>query len=188
MEKPFIGAYWTARKEDRHECAGRIFSFIRGLSVEPLFEHWCLTGWNRRSSKKTLEVTIGGIERQLKAHYKDIPKEPIPDLGFNLSIWNGKEETPVGLMVTCGACTKAVDNAVVLNLPRQPPPSDAATVEWFHALVKKAVDAFDPEVAVATSIELNARGSGTVRENEAWIKYRRGQGAVFRTPMPRASG
>jgi hypothetical protein len=115
------------------------------------------------------------LEQQLRPHYTDIPKKPVPDLGFSLGLWNGDEKAIAGFHITCGAYNKFVGNAFVLNLPRQEPPSDAASLEWFHALVRKAVDAFDPEVAVATSTELNARGSGTVREHEAWIKYRRGE-------------
>jgi len=186
MENPFIGAYWSARQETRRECAERVAKFLSSIAEDPVFARWSRKSYSRKAPKAPIEITVETIERQLKEQFTDIPKRPMPELGFSLGIWNGNNEASAGFSVTCGAYSKIVSNAVVLNLPRQEPPRDAASFERFHALLKNAVEAFEPDVAVATSSELNARGSGTVRENEAWIKYRRDQGTVFRTALDKA--
>lgn len=176
-ENPFVGAYWTAREENRAECADRVVTFLRSVADEPLLSHWCLTGRTRRSAKKPFVVSREGVEHHLRQNHTDIPRRPIPELGFSLSIWNCDDEASAGLMLTCGCYSQKAGNAVVLSLPRQVPPTGAA-LTWFRGLVEKMAAAFDPDVAVATSSELNAHGTRSVRENEAWIRYERGRGVI----------
>ena len=183
IEKPFVGAYWSAREESRRECAQRIFSFLESLSDDCLFAKWCLTGRNPKTAKKSLELSVDAIEQRLKAHYTDEPRVPMLDLGFSLDIWNGQDASSAGFRATCGGFSRVVGNSAVLSLPRQEPPREAATLERLHALVRNAVSSFDPDVAIATSSEFNARlGGGPAPKNGGWITYRRGEGTMFRTP------
>jgi hypothetical protein len=177
-EHPFVGAYWTAREETRIACAGRIAAFLRSLAGKPLLSRWYLKGRSRTTAVTPLDLTVEGIAKKLRQNHTDIPRRPIPDLGFSLGIWNGDDEASAGLMLKCGAYSTWVGNSVVLSLPRQEPPNDAAALARFRELVEKIAAAFDPDVAVPTSSELNARGGRTVRENEAWSRYERGRGIV----------
>lgn len=178
-ENPFVGAYWSAREEGRAECANRIVNFLRSLADEPLLSRWHLKGWTRKTAVAPLELTVEGIAKRLRQNHTDIPRRPIPDLGFSLGLWNGDGKASAGLMLTCGAYAQRVENSVVLSLPRQEPPKDPIAVARFRQLVEKLAAAFDPDIAVATSSELNSRGSGTIRENQAWVRYERGRGVIF---------
>jgi hypothetical protein len=179
IERPFIGAYWSARRETRRECAARILKFLHSLSDDPLFVRWYQTGRGLNVAKIPIEITIDSIGSRLSEQFTDIPKKSMPELGYSFDVWNGNEEISARFRVTCGAYSSVIGNSAVLSLPRQEPPCDQPAIRRFHALLSAAVEAWDPEVAVATSSELNARGSGTVVENPAWIKYRRGSGVIL---------
>jgi hypothetical protein len=177
-ENPLVGAYWSARKETRGECAARIVTFLHSIAFDPMLSRWCHLMRTSKSVKKSFEASVECVEKHLRQNHTDIPRRPIPQLGFSLGVWNCDFESSVGFSVTCGCYSTVVGNAAVLTLPRQVPPGDAAAMARFRTLVEKAAVAFDPEVAVATSSELNARGARSVRENPSWIRYERGRGFV----------
>lgn len=176
-ESPLIGAYWSAREETRRQCAARAVTYLRSIASQPGLGQWFLKGRSRLKAMLPLEVTIEGLERHLKSNNRDDDGTPIHDLGFTLGIWNGAETKSVSLAITCGASSKFIKNFVVLNLPPEAPPVDPASFEIFRMLLEKAVFAWDPDDAVATSKEFLIRsGGGMPWVAGGWATYHRGQG------------
>jgi hypothetical protein len=124
MSDPFYAAvYWGARQEPRDVCAARICAALNELrSVNDQFQNWYKQGRSRKESlQHDILIEIGAIDRLLAAgvNRTDIGKNPIPELGFSLSFWNGGPENgAISLMLRCGVYDIRIGNAVVLNLPR----------------------------------------------------------------------
>lgn len=176
-ECPFIGAYWSSREETRRQCAERAVTYLRSIESHPGLGQWFLKGRSRKKAMSPLEVTLEGLERRLKSNNREDDGTAIHDLGFTLGIWNGAERKSASLAITCGASSKFIKNFVLLNLPSGPPPADAESFEIFRVLLEKAVTAWDPDDAVATSKEfLNRSGGGMPWVAGGWATYHRGQG------------
>ena len=187
-ETPFLGAYWGSRKETRRECAVRIANFLQGIAHLPHFALWYLKARSQSTARLHLEAAPDPIEALLRTNSRDIDGNAIQELGFSLSAWNGSSDTTAAsLAVTCGAFSTSVKNSAVLYLPSQPPPTDATGLETLKGLLVKAIEAWEPDVAVVTSHEFISReGGGMPWEIGGWLVYRRVEGIVEST-MPESS-
>ncbi len=123
-----LSAYWKARKEPIVACADRLARFLSALSMcAPVFSAWYEKGGARRKAKQTeidfknTDQLLGLLERG--RNRKDIGKEVIEELGFNIGMWNGgKSAKMVGLSITCGLYSTAPGlggNCVVIDLPEE---------------------------------------------------------------------
>src|SRR5687767_8638141 len=118
IENPFIGAYWSARKETRRESALRITKFLEAIGEQPLFASWYLKA-RRKAALTPLEISVDAIEMQLKTNNRDTDGSAIQELGFSLNVWNGTDKSPASFAVICGAFSNYVKNSAVLSLPPQ---------------------------------------------------------------------
>jgi hypothetical protein len=184
LENPFVGSYWSARKETRHECALRIAKFLAAIADQPSLTRWYLKARNRKAARVPLEISAEAIESCLKTNNRDDDGTAIEELGFRLSLWNGSSGSPTSFTVTCGAFSKFVKNSAVLSLPPQATPMEASAQDLFLSLLETSVQIWDPDDAVATSHESIARsGGGMPWEVGGWFVYRRGS-AITRIGQP----
>jgi hypothetical protein len=159
-ESHYVGAYWGNRKETAEQCAQRLESLLKGLSLAgEAFSQWYEKGHSakealRREVRTDKDSLKGLLERGRSR--RDSNGGVMEDLGFSLSIWNGSTDAESDLIVHCAswASTPAVwiPNSCVLNLPSDGPDSDRfRNVDTLVTLVDSIVRAFEPERAVVTS-------------------------------------
>lgn len=124
-----------------------------------------------------LEVSVEAIHGQLKTNNRDANGTAIQELGFSFNIWNGRDDAPASLAVTCGAFSGFVNNSAVLYLPPQSEPNDADSQGYFKELLHRAVEAWNPDNAVVTSNEfLERKGGGLPWIVGGWLVYKRKTG------------
>lgn len=124
METYLAAAYWRARKETLEDCVARVSVFLKQLATAG--EEF--TGWRERgrSKKDALNRKVIGAEQSddLKAllekgrnRYDIPPRGIIEELGYSLSLWNGRssESESLSLRIHCGDYSNAVLNAVTLS-------------------------------------------------------------------------
>ena len=106
--RPEIWVYWGPRREDARACAARLARMFEDLrAIHPDFARWYHKGyrpseWNRPlcSIPPRLDELTAIFEKG--KHYKDVPREPMPELGFSFSTWNGRnDDRAVVLRVQC---------------------------------------------------------------------------------------
>ena len=94
----FLGVYWPPRQDALSDCIRRAK------------DHFCLlhetfgdyAQWYEKGRKRTRKADVINFmsESELQhlfkkgVNYKDIPREPIPELGWHVSLWNGNLEQP----------------------------------------------------------------------------------------------
>jgi hypothetical protein len=150
----FLGAYWKVRKESRMECATRLSNYLRAIgSVESLFQKWFQKASRRPDATNAADLSIEGLHALLKTNDRDVGGEPIVELGFNLSLWNGANAS---FSAVVGAFSPYIENSIVLSF-RGDGPFEGET--W-RRLIEKAVEAFDPDSAVVTSDDYIASHGG----------------------------
>ncbi len=183
MESSFVGAYWSSRKETREECAKRIAMFLESIADRPSFRRWFLKKRSRKATSLPLEISVPAIGEELRTNNRDIDGAAILELGFNLNVWNGNENAPASFAVTCGAFSRQVKNSAVLYLPKQES-IDATFYQEITLLLKKAIQAWEPENAVVTSAEyLSKSGGGMPWVVGGWLSYQRETGIVQARPL-----
>jgi hypothetical protein len=97
-----------------------------------------------------IDSTPEGVERYLKVNRRDVDREEIPELGFSFDVWNGGD---VSFRATVGAYSPHVGNAAVLSFQG---PIQLGDADW-RKLLDAAIEAFDPEHGVVTSLAELAR-------------------------------
>jgi Immunity protein 52 len=154
----YAGAYWAIRREDIEFCTDRMLKFLGALGrVHPLLGTWFKpAGRNVSAADRPVEQTPDAIRALLLAgrNRGDTDGAVIEQLGFSASLWNG-QETAAGLHVGCGMYSRAVINAVVLDLP----PADGLGLEIYSpraasAVMRALAECWEPEWATLTSHEL----------------------------------
>lgn len=175
MHSPFIGAYWSARRETKAECAARCATLLARLSSEAEFSQWFVKG---RTLKKALALSLPstpeGIEHLLMTNNRDTDRTPIVELGYDLDVWNGNLKQPASLSINCGVFSSLVYNNALLNLPILEE-LENFHLESFQKLLNVMVEVWDPDHAVATSLQLLAESNGAMPwECDSWFKYRKG--------------
>lgn len=126
MQKFMLGAYWDARADNLEKCTEDAVRFFAGLAeIDPLLARWYELG---RSRKDALERKVDVLDAQklqelllAGRNRRDIGREVINELGFNLWFWNGanKEEAEASVTIHCGAYSERTGNNVIVNLPYQ---------------------------------------------------------------------
>ena len=167
----FVGAYWSQRKETREQVAVRIARFLEAIaSKNKSLSTWLLKGRTKAQGRTELPLDPVSIGRALAVNRRDLGGEPIPEVGFNLSIWNGAD---VSLAATIGSFDSYVRNSVVLSFGDDK--DRLAEADW-RSLLGAAITAFDPEHGVVTSSQHLARASAKNAWDAGWFTYERGEG------------
>lgn len=165
----FVGAYWSERKESKEAAAERIAVFLQTIEQQSeIFANWFDKAKSRSKAKRSpLDLETASIALKLNENRRDQNQQPIPDLGFRFTAWNGKN---VSFSVTMGAYNPHVNNSVVLDLHS----TKELPAGSYQKLLESMVRVFDPEFAVVTSDEHLAQ-TGASRPWEAgWFTYTRG--------------
>lgn len=174
----FVGAYWSQRKESKESASHRVTAFLKTIADRgDEFATWYSKGKNRSAALRTpIQIEAASIAGMLNPNRRDADRQPIVDLGFRFSAWNGGNAS---FSATIGSWNQHVRNAVVLDLGRE----DQQTPSFYRALMEEMVRAFDPDHAVVTSHEYIARAGATMPWEAGIFTYTRG-GPVEQHAMP----
>jgi len=169
----FIGAYWSARQASRREAAEKTAQFLEALSAvgEPL-SNWFLKGSSKAGAGAELGRSETEIGPKLQTNRRDIGGDDIPELGFSLGVWNGKDAT---LSLHLGSTSARVLNSVVLSFRGTSPEAHAGL--W-HPVLGSMIELFDPDHAVVTSNEILTQAKAKNPWEVGRLTYERGRGVV----------
>ncbi len=139
----FVGGYWSQRKESNEVVSGRAAGFLAALALQgPEFSTWYSKGWSRKEALRSpLAVDAASISRALTVNRRETDRQPISELGFSLSIWNGSSASFSG---TLGGWSQRVGNHVILTLGVQ----DRHGPDWYRTVLNELVRSFDPDHGV----------------------------------------
>ncbi|HEX8706340.1 MAG TPA: immunity 52 family protein [Myxococcaceae bacterium] len=156
IETYYLGAYWGPRPEDATACAQRLEHMVQLLKpVDPLFARWFKKAKSvKEALKRPLDSDREGLRNYIQSKLmKDDLREPMPDLGFSVGLWNGGSGgDDMWLSIGCGGYSEWVSNSCVLRAPRQGPIGDRVLATPFQTEVLRAiVTAWDPDWGVAMS-------------------------------------
>lgn len=151
-----MAAYWGPRMESAEECAGRASMFLESLSsLSDDFRGWRLPERSRADAflnsplvwdaRRLEELFLKGRNR------RDIGGESIDELGFRISVWNGKSgDETASLTMKCGLYSDVpgVSNVVLIKIP---PRFDVHSTAQITLLLDSVIMAWSPEWAVVAS-------------------------------------
>jgi hypothetical protein len=165
----FLGAYWSPRSCSREAAAAQITDFLRRLAENtPQLSNWFAKKPNR-GAPDGAPLTEAGIRQMLHVNRRDTDDSAIPDLGFNLGLWNGER---VSLRMTLGAANPNVSNCVVIT---ETGDSRIADSEWKTA-VSLVIEVFDPEHAVVAHPSVQRQHNVRHPWDAGWLVYEKGRG------------
>lgn len=93
MSGIFVGVYWRARAADVTSCADLTLRHFEALAAaSPNLARWYQR--TNRKPKKPIEVDVrsNAVLQSLLLeglNCTDVPRKPIPELGWRISLWNG---------------------------------------------------------------------------------------------------
>jgi hypothetical protein len=174
----FLGVYWKRRRETRRQAARRVARWLQALQASSdQLASWFLTVSTKHARKRRLVIDAEEIARQLRINQTDFGNEPIPELGYSLSIWNAR----AGLTIHVGADTPRVGNAVTLDVdPAKPGRSSALTDAAWRKLLQRAIAIFGADDGVVISDKMEQRIGDEGLWRLAWLSYRRQRGGGIR--------
>jgi hypothetical protein len=179
---PVIGAYWSARKEEREACAQRTLTLLEDLRNELQHPAWFPTTSRPERLKPPIELTAQSISSLLTTNNRDIDRIPIPELGFYLSIWNGDFKQPMGMSINCGLYSLRQSNCVVVNMPATASPS-SEQIDRYGKMLGLMIKAWEPDFAVATTMQaISTFAPVAARSIKGWFIYDKGA-SMKRTPF-----
>jgi len=175
----YAGAYWGARSEPLQSCSERLAQFLGDLArVHPLLGTWYLKGGSRTDAlKHSIQPQAGPLASVLTVGRKRRDdRSVIDELGFTVGLWNGSDIS-VGLMVTCGASSQRVSNAVVLNFPKAVgAAADLYSLEVADGVLRALVKSWEPMWATWTSNSLRrAQDAPSRTPVVGWLTYLAGE-------------
>ncbi|HWG05216.1 MAG TPA: Imm52 family immunity protein, partial [Beijerinckiaceae bacterium] len=96
--RPEILVYWGPRRETARQCAVKFSRMLANLqTVHPVFSRWYYDGFAPTRQNRDPSTPLPGLD-ELEAvfdaskHYKDVPREPIPELGYLFGGGNGRDD------------------------------------------------------------------------------------------------
>jgi hypothetical protein len=190
----FVRGQWRHRPETPLEAAARLSSLLRSLAEA----HPSLAAWYKKSSRRpsltaisAMPPTAEALEPFIKAgtQFKDMPREPWPELGFSVSAWNGALKGPsadFSLKIGAFDGKLAAFNRIEVGL------SDVSAAESLvsYAIVRRVVEAvadtMEPScLDVTTRRWMHSAPPGTDLTCPAggWMSYiRNGENREFELP------
>jgi hypothetical protein len=109
---------WGPRAESLDACAARLYSFTKELAaINPNWRQFTAYGgggneFKLGASKKAIAASL-----QKGQNRYDTTGEPIPDLGYSLTIVNELDPENVSFGISCGTWSEYVPNVVSCPLP-----------------------------------------------------------------------
>lgn len=173
----FVAGYWGPRRESAEECADRIARVLReAAKIHPHFSHWYEKGATARVDEgSAVSSAPEVILKHLSPAETDYTSEPMPEVGYSLALWNGRDDDPVSLSINCGGFSERLKNSAVFRFRAFP--LDQPPIPWdaFCELVKAVHRSFDTEIATFSGAKyVREAGGGVVSEVGGWITLRAG--------------
>jgi hypothetical protein len=171
----FLGVYWRRRRETAETAARRIARWLETLGASSdRLASWYPTTSTKRHARKRALADAAAIAKHFRVNRTDFGNQPIPELGYSLSLWNGKD---AGLSIHIACDTPRVPNAVALSVePVEPADSSALSDAAWRRLLKRAIAIFEADDGVVISDELERRIGDDGLWRLAWLSYRRRRG------------
>lgn len=152
-----IRAYWEARRETADECANRLLHFLMRIGGRTaVIATWYETARSRRkATEKTVSPSKDALLSLLQRgqNREDVTGKVIEDLGFHVSLWNGRSGREIsGLSITCGLYSDVVgvgSNCVLIELPEEL--GELANGEVMAELFRDVIECWDPQRASVCS-------------------------------------
>ncbi len=121
MTDVFIGVYWPEREETLEQVAARALAHFQLLATLGQEFHDWFELVNSPKAKRNVVETVGfeALKGRIAKgrNYRDIPREPIVELGWSLAVWNGRPEAVSGsARFSCGAYSPHVGNSVTFKI------------------------------------------------------------------------
>jgi hypothetical protein len=180
-ESVYVGAYWGPRAESVEACAGRLRTFLTRLSgLHPGLAQWHPTVDSPSSADPpALRLDDDALREYLSRGRArdDEDGQVMEDLGFDISLWNGREDDwAIGVMVTCGVTADVVPNSVVFD-PPFPTPAD---LEMFRppvvrGIVEAVVEAWAPQRAKFITNGLDIKQEKLPTPQVGWLTFIAGE-------------
>lgn len=175
----YLVANWNPRAESPEDCAQRLSRCLSLLVSGPgPFKDWFLQGRSAKEARQHPQpLDAESLAKLVRsgAHRRDDNKQPIPELGYTVGLWNGSRHEPVSISLTCGAqsADPNLANAFVMSLP---PITESASFYCERAsakaLIMAVASAWEAEAAAITSDVLRAE---TARADHlpqiGWMTY-----------------
>jgi hypothetical protein len=175
-ESAYVGAYWGPRAEPVETCASRLRPFLTRLGgLHPRLAEWHTTVDNTSADAPPIQVDEDTLRELLSRgrNRTDFDGRIIEDLGYRVSLWNGREDDwECGIRVTCGVTATSVPNALVLDPPFPTP----ANGELFRpttvrGMVEAAVESWAPERAKFITNGLDEKQEHLPPPQVGWLTY-----------------
>jgi len=159
MDKYSLNACWGARRERVEECARHLLNYLMCLGQ---WDESCRTWYEKANSleealQHKVMLNLASLERLLLSgrQYTDVERRPIEELGYSVSIWNGRDteegdQGGIGMRLRCGCYSRLVPNVCEVKLPYQGPvAARMLQVSRLRELLKCVVRAWNPACVCA---------------------------------------
>lgn len=174
---PLLGAYWSARGEEKDACVTRMLIMLERFRDELQWSVWLPKG---AKPKVAIELSRQAISGILSTNNRDLDGKPIRELGYSAGIWNGNNKLPIMISVDCGAYSSRQTNCVVINMPSVAAITEES-VELYGKALRVVIDAWQPDFALATTMQAVAKIAPiTAKSMKGWFVYANG-GPLRRT-------
>jgi hypothetical protein len=151
VEPGLLGLYWPARQQSLEECSARVLDSLCALQSHG-YQRFFRLGRSRRDGLKREFLVNADTVTALLAkgvNQTDIPRRPIPELGWSLSLWSGdSDDESYALRLHCGSYSHVVGNSFVMQLPCSGPHSLPISSDRALAAYTALVDIWQPEQAI----------------------------------------
>jgi Immunity protein 52 len=194
-----IQSYWLPRPESTRACAVRLARMLEGLAgAHPAFARWNKKAKTRAAANKQAWAMPPDIDEltavfEKGRRYRDIPRDPWPEMGYSVSAWNGLDP-PYGasLAVRPGGYTDSppFPNTADLRLkPASAGNTDLISVAALKPALLSLAAAWEPDYGVVVSWDYWQRLFGEGHYplfRSGWMTYLAPQYASRITPPPAA--
>ena len=148
LKRGVLALYWPARKDPFEACVERATQTLGNLGRVG-FARFRRLG-RRNADALVFEPTRDNVAELLRrgVNRNDVDRQPIPDLGWRLSLWSGGSDgESFSFGLHCGCYSKWVGNNVLVEFPYSGPLVLANQLEDARAVYTALLGLWKPEQA-----------------------------------------
>lgn len=194
-----LHVHWRDRPESTQSCARRLARMLEGLAdAHPAFARWNKQAKSRAAADKPAWAIPPDIDElttvfEKSRQYKDVPRQPWPELGYSVAAWNGLD-APYGASLSIGpgafASNRPFPNSADLELdPACAGNADLTSVGALKPAMLSLIAAWEPDRGNLVCWEYWSRLYGDRHYplfRSGWMTYLAAQYASRVTPPPAA--
>jgi len=170
-----IGLYWRERRQSLEVCAELCFRSLCCLQKNGYAIFYQLSRSRKTALRHPVEPSLEAIRSLLEkgVNRRDTDRQPIPELGFRLSLWSGgPDDESYSVSVHCGCGSQFVGNNFLLDLPRSGPFSLALSQDSAFATFRELLSIWQPEKGVVCdSNELRWDNGHFASDMKNYLRY-----------------